>query len=175
MSHQEQRNYCLSVKKRFPEYFQNKRVLDVGSLDVNGTNRFLFTDCEYIGLDVVPGSNVDVVMPCHKYVDKEGFDTIISTECLEHDLQWMLTLTNIERLLRSGGLFLFTAATTGRAEHGTVASTPQDCPGLPWNDYYRNLTEHDVRWRLDGLRKFVNYEFAVNNHTHDLYGWMIKR
>ena len=37
-------------------------VLDVGSQDVNGTYKPLFAGWEYKGLDICPGSNVDIVV-----------------------------------------------------------------------------------------------------------------
>jgi hypothetical protein len=85
MAHPEQRNFCEKVLNKFPEYFKNKRVLDVGSFDVNGNNRFLFTDCEYIGIDVGAGTNVDIVCKTHE-LDLGTYDVIISTECFEHDM-----------------------------------------------------------------------------------------
>ena len=42
--HEQARKFTLVVKEKFPEYFSNKNVLDVGSGDINGNNRFLFTD-----------------------------------------------------------------------------------------------------------------------------------
>ena len=90
MAHKEQINYVNKVKNKFPEYFKNKKVLDIGSLDVNGNNRFLFDNCNYIGLDVGDGNNVDVVCPGHKYdAPSEFFDVIISTEVFEHDLYYI--------------------------------------------------------------------------------------
>ena len=49
MAHPVQIVWCEKIKEDFPEYFRNKRVLDVGALDYNGNNRYLFEDCEYIG------------------------------------------------------------------------------------------------------------------------------
>ena len=45
--------------KRYGNLFKNKKVLDIGSLDINGSNRFLFEDCNYLGIDVGEGKNVD--------------------------------------------------------------------------------------------------------------------
>ena len=53
MAHQEQINFCLYVKEKYPTFFNNKKVLDVGSGDINGNNRYLFEDCDYFGCDVV--------------------------------------------------------------------------------------------------------------------------
>ena len=44
-----------------PELFTGTRVLEVGSLDINGSVRPIFTDCEYVGLDLGPGPGVDVI------------------------------------------------------------------------------------------------------------------
>jgi hypothetical protein len=42
MAHKEQRDYFETVQKKFPETFVNKKVLDIGSYDFNGTNSYLF-------------------------------------------------------------------------------------------------------------------------------------
>lgn len=174
MSHTEQRQFCEKVKKIVPDHFENKRVLDVGSLDINGNNRYLFNNCEYLGLDVGEGKNVDVVSKAHEYNPEGKFDTIISTEMLEHDKYYKESLRNMFRLLNSGGLLLLTCATTGRAEHGTNRTRPQDAPLIEWGDYYKNLTEDDIRESLD-LDLFLEYYFEVNNQSKDLYFYGVKK
>ncbi len=141
MSHETQQKFCVQLKEALPSFFRGKRVLDVGSLDVNGNNRYLFQDCEYLGVDVAAGPNVDVVCPVHLMPkDTPPFDTIISTECFEHDLHWEKSLEAIVSLLKAGGLFMFTCAAYGRPEHGTPKSDGGwAAPGLPWPDYYRTL------------------------------------
>jgi hypothetical protein len=52
MAHKEQRDYFESVKKRFPEAFVNKKVLDIGSYDLNGTNEYLFENSTVLMLSV---------------------------------------------------------------------------------------------------------------------------
>ena len=52
MAHPEQRTFMTYVKEKFPEKFKNCRVLDIGSLDINGNNRYLFTDYTYVGVDI---------------------------------------------------------------------------------------------------------------------------
>ena len=61
----------------------------------------------------------------------------------EHDEFWKDTIMNCITLTKPGGIFLFSCATTGRQEHGTRRTTPQDSPftSLIENDYYMNLTE----------------------------------
>lgn len=185
MAHGEQRDFTIQVKKQFPEYFKRKRVLDVGSYNINGDNTFLFEDCNYTGLDLAPGPNVNVVCPAHEYnVESEFFDTIISTETFEHDMFLSLTLQNIVRLLKSKGLFLFTCATTGRKTHGTKSKHNKNEVDMPnmyianWdNDYYKNVTEQDVRDVINVDQIFSKYQFIENhkNRRHDLYFWGIKK
>ena len=179
MAHYQQQQYVASIKQKYPNFFKNSRVLDVGSLDINGNNREFFENSIYTGLDIAPGRNVDIVCKAHEYISDEKYDTVISTECLEHDKFYALTLNNCAQLLKSGGLFLFTCATTGRPEHGTrksdVVSSPLTCQIEDWADYYKNITEEDVRKVLAVDQLFTTYEFSVGNETHDLYFYGIRR
>lgn len=179
MAHIQQIQYCLSIKNRFPSYFKDVLSLDVGSLDINGNNRSLFTGSLYIGVDVAEGRNVDIVSKGHELsLPDNTFDTIISTECFEHDQFYKETLSNIYRMLKPGGLFIFTCATTGRPEHGTRRTTPQDAPLLQgigdWSDYYKNLTEEDIKEVFVVDSAFSEYSFNINNEAHDLYFYGIK-
>ncbi len=164
----------------FPELFHGRIVVDIGSLDINGNNRGLFEDCLYLGIDVSPGANVDIATPGHLLaLPDASVDVVISTEAFEHDVHYADTLRNCVRMLKPGGLFLFTCATSGRPEHGTRRTTPQDAPLLAdfaeWSDYYRNLDENDIRAAIDVGTLFPRHGFAVNQVFHDLYFWGIKQ
>ena len=39
MAHVAQQNFCKEVRSKYPEMFTGSRVIDVGSMNVNGTNR----------------------------------------------------------------------------------------------------------------------------------------
>jgi SAM-dependent methyltransferase len=173
MAHEAQRKFCESVKALYPQYFFEKHVLDVGSLDVNGTNRYLFTDCKHVGIDLIEGPNVDHVSLAHEWMQpfKAVYDTIISTECFEHDKYLPWTLQSICKLLKPGGLFLFTCATTGRPEHGTAESKPDDSPAT--HDYYKNVRLEDIMNVVDVEKYFTDFSFQVNGD--DLYFYGIKR
>jgi len=178
MAHKAQFEYCKSVVENNKDLFIGKKVLDCGSLDINGNNRHMFTECEYIGIDVGEGKNVDIVSTIHEYAGADGeFDVIVSTECAEHDMHWELSLKNIIRMLKSGGIFVFTCATTGRAEHGTMTTRKEDAPLLQgeWSNYYRNLTEEDIRSVINIEEIFDKFEFSVHNGHHDLQFWGIKK
>jgi SAM-dependent methyltransferase len=180
MSHVQQQQFCSTIKARLPQYFYNVIAVDVGSLDINGANRALFEDSLYLGVDLAPGRNVDFVARGHELaLPDDSVDTVVSTECFEHDMFYPRTIQNIYRILKPGGLLVFTCATVGRAEHGTRRSLPQDAPLLAtqgeWGDYYKNLTEEDIRSALDIDASFSEYEFQVNDESHDLYFFGIKR
>lgn len=176
MAHPAQHMWCSYVSTKFPEYFKNRTVLDVGSLDINGNNRQYFTNCTYIGIDIGPGRNVDFICRGHEFFPNNfmlpftQFDTIISTECFEHDKNYKLTLAHICTLLKPGGLFTFTCATTGRPEHGTTRTTIGCSPYT--NDYYKNLTEVDICSAISIEKLFSKSEFNILET--DLRFWGIK-
>ena len=135
MAHRSQLEFVRLLAANMPEYFRGKRVLEVGSLDINGSIRQFFKDCDYTGLDVAAGPGVDVVCEGQKY-DAPGFDVVISCEAMEHNPYWAETLQNMIRLCKPGGLLVMTCATIGRPEHGTARSEPESSPltvGLGWS------------------------------------------
>lgn len=121
-------------------------MLEIGSLDINGTIRSAFDHCDYTGIDVAAGKGVDVVCEGQSYDAPDGsFDTVISCECLEHNRHWKGTFQNMIRLCKPDGLIVMSCATLGRSEHGTARSDPDASPltvDKGWN-YYRNLTPRD--------------------------------
>jgi hypothetical protein len=148
--HPEARDFTLFVKQILNNFFIEKRVLDVGSGDINGNNRFLFDNCEYDGNDVIQANNVTIVSKTKDLpFQNNTFDTIVSTECFEHDPEYKESFIKIYNMLKPDFLFWFTCASTGILEHGTKRTSPQDFYGTIGNledmsDYYKNLTEIDL-------------------------------
>jgi len=178
MAHREQQQYVNGVKSKFPQFFSNQKVLDCGSLDINGNNKHFFNNCDYTGIDVGPGRNVDIVSLIHEFdAPDESYDVIISTECFEHDMHYELSFQNIVRLLKPEGMFIFTCATTGRAEHGTRRTTRGCAPLLQgeWSDYYMNVTEEHVRAAINIEDTFSEFKFQEQHPPHDLQFWGIKK
>jgi SAM-dependent methyltransferase len=179
--HDEAIHFTKFVKSIFSEHFKNKKVLDVGSGDINGNNRFLFEECEYVGNDVVFAPNVTIVSKTKDLpFEDETFDTIISTECFEHDSEYAQSFQKIYSMLKNGGLFCFTCASVGRPEHGTRRTTPADSYGTmgmltDMQDYYKNLTIQDVNEVLPLNDSFVYWDSYYNAKTKDLYFYGIKK
>ncbi|SRR5260221_10989031 len=102
MSHPQQIEFVSQLRAAFPEFFMSARVLEIGSLDINGSIRRIFEGAgSYTGLDVGPGPGVDVVCQGQDYdAPSDGFDTVISCEVMEHNPYWVATLANMIRLCR---------------------------------------------------------------------------
>lgn len=142
MSHPQQREFCERIAHRARGV---SLVYDFGSLDVNGNNRYLFPHASYVGIDVAPGPNVDVICKASEFKPDRLADVVISTEMLEHDAEWPSSLGAMFRALRPGGLLIVTCAGPGRPEHGTARSEPGSSPNQLWPDYYANLTPYELR------------------------------
>lgn len=156
----------------FPYSFKEATVLEVGSLNINGSVRQFFINCNYVGVDISEGNGVDIVGYAHTLpLADDSFDTVISCECFEHDKHWKETFQKMWNVAK--GLVIFSCATTGRPEHGTTATSPADSPFT--NDYYKNLTEKDFREAFDLDDMFSKYQFSVNQRPEDLYFWGLKK
>jgi SAM-dependent methyltransferase len=179
--HIEARDFTLFVKQILMEYFVNKHVLDVGSGDINGNNRFLFENCIYEGNDVIQANNVTIVSKTKDLPFPDNhFDTIVSTECFEHDPEYKESLQKIYKMLKPNGLFCFTCASIGRGEHGTRRTSPNDSYGTIGNiedmiDYYKNITENDLNEVLPLNELFLYWDTYYNAGTKDLYFVGIKK
>lgn len=173
--HIEARHFTEWVKSVVPGAFSRTKVLDVGGGDINGNNRFLFSDCDYTANDVVAAPNVSIVSKTKDLpFAPDTFDTIISTECFEHDVEWRASIAKVTSMLKRGGLFAFTCASTGRPEHGTRRTSPQDSYSIKlgeatWSDYYANLTAQDIRGIPGFVEAFPAGVFYYNSRSKDLY------
>jgi len=179
--HKEAREFTLFVRRILSEFFIGKVVLDVGSGDINGNNKFLFENCEYNGNDVIQAPNVTIVSNTKDLPFKDNtFDTIVSTECFEHDPEYKESIIKIYNMLKPNGLFCFSCASTGRPEHGTRRSNPNDSYGTIGNledmsDYYKNLTQIDLNNVLLLNTMFSVWDTYYNNDSKDLYFVGIKK
>lgn len=177
MAHTEQHVFLNLLKEHLSEYFSGKRVLEVGSWDKNGTCRSLFDKCDYIGIDIAGGQGVDLVCRGEEFgAPSNSFDVALSLECFEHNIYWVLTLANMIRVLKPGGLLVMTCAGVGRMEHGTPRMSPADSltAGQFGSSYYRNLTPADIL-KTGLLKPFSQYWLAQNWRSRDTYLVLIKR
>ena len=108
----------VNTEKFFKKYcekdIENKKILDVGSYNVNGCARPIFEKGKYVGVDMVAGPNVDVVANCNKMpFSKNEFDIVISISCFEHDNMFWSTFLEILRVVKNGGFVYINAPSNG--------------------------------------------------------------
>lgn len=174
MAHGAQRIFVQMVKDARPEFFEWTNVIEIGSLNINGTVRDFFSYPNYVGFDVGEGPGVDYSVYGEEVAyPPNSFDVAITTECFEHAEGWRDIWLNMVRMLKPGGLIVMTCAGTGRPEHGTSRSDIGSSPltVAQGTEYYGNLTPEDF---TPDLREGVDVRFYENTVNCDLYAWGIK-
>jgi SAM-dependent methyltransferase len=171
MSHLEQVQFFTKIYNQHKEAFVGKKIIEIGSLDINGSLRSIFLNPnEYIGVDLEVGRGVDLVSKGHEIpFPSNFFDAALSSECFEHDKYWKQTFNKMYEVVKPSGFVIFSCATEGRNEHGTHAT---DLGSSPFTgDYYKNLTILDFLNNFELDQMFENWEAEVNEQHHDLYFW----
>lgn len=102
----------------------NLNVMDLGSMDIHGCYKPLFSAHNYVGADISPGPNVDFVIddPYDWEIEDNSFDVIISGQTFEHIEFFWLTIEEMARVLKPAGLLCIVAPSAGK-EH----KYPVDC------------------------------------------------
>ena len=106
------------------EDIRDKSVIEVGSLDVNGSLRPLVQSSapsRYIGVDIQAGPGVDRICKVEDLIATFGsnsFDLVICTELLEHVADWSAAIHNMKGIVKPGGGLLITTRSAGFGYHG---------------------------------------------------------
>ena len=142
------------------------QILDLGSQDVNGSYRpiFMQPNWKYIGLDMEAGNNVDIVLNTPyvwKEIASESADVVISGQAFEHMQYIWITILEIARVLKPGGICCILAPSSG-PEH----RYPMDC----WRFYpdgmisLANFAQMDV---LEATTQWQDLGDADSDAWHD--------
>jgi len=105
------------------EEVRGRRILEVGSRNVNGTVKPIFIEygcAEYIGIDKEAGDGVDRVMDAGDIVSNFGessFDVVVSTEMMEHVKDWRKAICNMKATCKNGGIIMLTCRSSGFPYH----------------------------------------------------------
>lgn len=101
-------------------------IIDLGSYDVNGSYRPLFSrpDWRYVGVDLEPGPNVSVALksPYRLPFAGNSVDLAVSGQAFEHIEFFWLAWLELVRVLKPGGMIFLIAPSRG-PEH----RYPVDC------------------------------------------------
>lgn len=106
------------------------KILDIGSFDKGGNYNYgLILNEEgwtYHGLDLRPGNNIDIVVDnpydWQDEIEDETYDLVVSGQAFEHIEYFWLTLEQVKRVLKPGGMFFLIVPSTG-----PVHKNPYDC------------------------------------------------
>ena len=107
----------------YPEHLEGgRRVLELGSREVyGGVARTIFTGRHrYTGIDMLAGPGVNVVLNFHDLKRRyraAATDTVVCLDTLEHDDKFWLTLDQVARVLRRGGLFVLSVPSIGYPQY----------------------------------------------------------
>jgi len=94
--------FLFGLRNIRKEDVEGKRVIEVGSFDVNGSLRPIieaYSPGEYTGVDIMAGPGVDILCDAAHLIEKfgpESFDAVISTEMIEHVRDWKTAIHNLK-------------------------------------------------------------------------------
>lgn len=147
----------MRMKWFFDEYAskidkENVKILDVGSYNVNGSYKELFSDGKYnyTGLDMEKGPNVDIVLNKSydwSQIESDYYDIVISGQAFEHIEFFWITMSEMARVLKKDGLICIITP-NGFGEH----RYPVDC--------YRFFSDGMI-----ALARYVNLD-VLHAHTN---------
>lgn len=120
--------YMAWGKQAQPHVRRSARVLEVGSHDRSGSLREIFADFagEFVGIDVIEGSGVDLILDPSRIVShfgSESFDAVLSSGTLEHCDDWQGVLHQMVAALRLDGVLVLTTRSPAFESH--ASSTDQ--------------------------------------------------
>jgi SAM-dependent methyltransferase len=148
-----------------------EKVLDLGSLNINGTMRtydFLHPNhpkwidligCkEYYGIDLMEGPSVDEVMDSHKLeFEDNSFDMVMSLNVLEHDSNPLKTLMEASRVAKIGGTFILSCSNETTPDH-------RDLGGASTDMYNKITKETLLDWFKKTNFKIINFITTHSDH-----------
>ncbi len=118
--HQSSLDKMRAFRKKFLDgrEVEALKILDLGSQDVNGSYKPFFgsPSWNYVGLDMSAGKNVDIVLADPydwREVESSSVDVLVSGQAFEHIEFFWLTMIEIARVLKPGGLCCIIAPSGG--------------------------------------------------------------
>lgn len=142
-------------------------ILDLGSQNIGGSYRHIFDmpNWNYFGVDLESGENVDIILR-NSYqwdeIQSDSVDVLISGQTLEHIEFFWITILEISRVLKVGGMCCLIAPSSGY-EH----RYPVDC----WRFYpdgMRALAKFAQLEALEVMTQWQDEEYSDGSNVwHD--------
>lgn len=163
------------------------KILDIGSIDKDGDYNYglILNEKKWIyhGLDLKEGNNVHIVVEDPydwKEIKDETYDVVISGQAFEHIEYFWLTLDQIKRILKPGGIICIIVPGSGPVHRNpydcyrfnqdgmkamakyidfTVLETGHNSKDGPWHDSHliakkpEKGTKEDLEYKMDNLEK----------------------
>ena len=142
------------------------KILDIGSFDKDGNYNYgLILNEEkwtYHGLDLKEGNNIDIIVESPydwKEIKDESYDLVVTGQAFEHIEFFWLTLEEIKRVLKPGGLLFIIAPSAG-----PVHKNPYDC--YRFNDTAMKAMARYIKFQI--IEYGTNFD-EVSNPWYDSF------
>lgn len=147
-----------------------RKVLELGSRNVNGGARGVVPTELWWGIDLEPGPGVDEVASAERYRPRFEPDVIVCTEMLEHTASAMEIVSTALRHLAPGGALVVTAACAPRARHSAVDGGPLRAGEYYWNIHPPELgVWFKIAASVDGVTLCSRWEITEHWPRGDVY------
>jgi len=151
--------HALACVERFGPW---ESVVEIGSMEINGSVRGLLRGARYTGIDVRQGPGVDVVADGSTWQPPEPVDCVLCLETMEHAEDPRAIVANALRMLRPGGVLILSAAGPNRAPHGWHGGDLEE------GEQYQGIMPADLHlWLAE-----VEHEVSESQGGEDVYAWV---
>lgn len=174
-------NQLIYLQRHVPSV--NGPVLEVGSKDYGSTSSFrgVYTDSEYVGVDMAPGKGVDAVVDLVEGIGPlpaAHFELAICCSVMEHVRRPWVFAENLARLVRPGGRIYVSVPWVWRYH-----AYPDDYfrfswrgiaelfPGFEWSGLEYSTTVPGEFIAIGGDAKRTDDSLALRRHV----GWIRRK
>lgn len=155
---------ALEIGRRFFEAYglATSTIVDLGAGNVNGTLRDVSPKgAYYIGLDMAPEPDVDVVIKPNTSLPlaSETIDIVVSSSMLEHDTFFWQTFLEMARITKPGGIIYINAPSNGWYHRYPVDN---------WR-FYPDCGKALANWAANNGQKITLIELFVAERMGDVW------
>lgn len=170
------RNWLDDLQARFAEHIAGAALLELGSLNINGSARECLRPARWTGVDRLRcgspdctccsgalgpvAKSCDVDVHCDAIATRfevEEFDVLLCTSMLEHDPAWRESLAHNLPWLRRGGLLFLSWGAEGNTHHA-----PEPWAVVPVGDV--------LEWAIASGLQIVDATWEASRYTGDCGG-----